>query len=299
MRGSMIKPIYELLLWNNCNNNCKFCFMKYNHHDNKFLSDDNKLTSMKKAVQLLESDVYKDGSHVLLVGGELFDTKFSEQTEQYFKFFLTTIVHYMVSGKIDLLYVNTNLIYQDLSYLYFFLNLIKDFELFDRLKFTTSYDICGRFNDSRSRIIVEGNLSKIVSDFPKIKIVVNMIMTKQFCESVLSNRFNVKQFMEDFKVNVNTIPYIILHDYMAATRDQIYKTLLLLDQQMPGYLRAYINNIAIEQDKLLYEYDGEKYVFMTAKNASCGHNENFHLCTVGKNRCFICDMIEFGEALNV
>lgn len=295
----MIKPIYELLLWNNCNNNCKFCFMKYNHHDNKFLSDENKKVSMKKALQLLNSDTYKDGSHVLLVGGELFDTKFSYDTEQYFKYFLTTIVHYMVSGKIDLLYVNTNLIYQDHSYLYYFLNLINDFGLFDRLKFTTSYDIYGRFKDSKSRILMEKTLGELLVDFPKIHIVVNMIMTKQFCEAVLSRRFNVKQFMDDFKVSVNTIPYIILHEDMAASRDQIYSTLQLLDQQMPGYLRAYIDNIAINQDKLLYEYDGKEFVFMTAKNAPCGHNENFHLCTVGKDRCFICDMIEFGEVMDV
>ena len=295
----MIKPIYELLLWNNCNNNCKFCFMKHNHHDNKFLSDENKKSSMKQALQLLNSDSYINGSHVLLVGGELFDTKFSQETENYFKYFLNTIVHYMVSGKIDLLYINTNLIYQDLSYLYYFLDLIRDFELFDRLKFTTSYDLYGRFNDSRSKHIVEYNLSKVVCDYKKINIVVNMIMTKQFCESVLSGRFNIKTFMDDFCVNVNTIPYIILHDSMAASRDQIYKTLLTLDRQIPGYLRSYIDNISLSQDKLLYEYDGEKYVFMSSKNAPCGHNENFHLCNIERDRCFVCDMIQLGDTLNV
>jgi biotin synthase-like enzyme len=24
----IFKPIYEFLLWNNCNNNCKFCFQR-------------------------------------------------------------------------------------------------------------------------------------------------------------------------------------------------------------------------------------------------------------------------------
>lgn len=299
MQNNRPKPIYELLLWNNCNNNCKFCFMKYHHHNNKFLDDDNKAISIQKADEILNSSTYKDGSHVLLVGGELFDVKFSKHTESVFFNFLDKVVHYMTIGKIDLLYVNTNLIYKDLDYLYFFLKKIDENNLFERLKFTTSYDIDGRFKNEEDRLLVEHNLKKLVVDFPKIKIVANMILTKGFCEAVLSEKFNVKSFMDTFGVNVNTIPYIILHKDLAATRGQIYRTLLKLDQQMPGYLRSYIDNVAIDQDKWLYEYDGEKFVFMTANNASCGHNENFRMYVPNNDRCFICDMLKLGEVADV
>lgn len=292
-----IKPIYELLLWNNCNNNCKFCFMKHNHHDNKFLSDENKEKSLKLALDVLNSPDYIDGSHVLIVGGELFDNKFPDHLEKSFFTFLDTIVSYMVSGKIDLLYVNTNLIYKDLNYLYYLLNNINKHNLFERLKFTTSYDLYGRFIEDRKET-VENNLKQLLIDFPNINIVANMILTKQFCEKVLNKEFSVKEFIDTYKVKVNTIPYIILHEEMAASRDLIYKTLLFLDKEIPGYLKAYVDNVALEQEKLLYEYDGEKYVYMTAKNAKCGHNENFHRYVLGRDRCFICDMLELKEVLS-
>lgn len=289
-----IKDIVELLCWNNCNGHCRFCFMHYHHHKNKFLSDGDKAVSLNKALALLNSPTYKDGSHVLLVGGELFDTKFSRHTEKVFRNFLETIVSYMVCGKIDLLYVNTNLIYENTDYLYYLLRLIDKQALFPRLKFTTSYDIYGRFLGNE-RALFERNLSAIKKDFPEIRIVVNMIMTKQFCEAVLSDNFSVKNFKEKYHVDVNTIPYIILHEDMAAERTTIFNTLIKLDYQMPGYLSAYVDNVALDQKKLLYEYDGKEYRFMTAKDSACGHNENFLLYTKDHKHCFICDMLNLKE----
>lgn len=295
------KKIFELLLWNSCNNNCQFCFQKANKnkYPNKFLTDYQKSESIIKAKEFLESEKFEKGSHVLLVGGELFDNKFTIITETVFFNFLYYVIDKMVSKEIDLLYVNTNLIYQNTDYLVHFLNLIKENNLFERLKFTTSYDVYGRFKTEEDRKLVEKNLIKLKELFPDIKIVVNMIMTKQFCEAILEDKLNVKEFKKEFGVEVNTIPYIILKENMAATRDMIYKTLVKLDEQMPGYLRAYIDNVAIDQEKLLFEYDGNEYKFMTAQNTSCGHNENFHLYTTNKDRCFICDMIKLGEIANV
>lgn len=290
------KKIYELLCWNNCNNNCQFCFQKHHRHEEKFLNENRKVDSMAKAYTLLKSQTYISGSHVLLVGGELFDTKFSENTERVFQYFLKQIIDWMIVGHIDLLYVNTNLLYEDTTYLTkYLLDPIKKHKLFDRLKFTTSYDLYGRFTEEHPASLVEKNLCKLKKRYPDIKIVVNMIMTKQFCEAVLSGSFSVKEFKEKYGVMVNTIPYIILTEDMAATREQIYSTLAKLDADEPGYLAWYVDNLALPQEKLLYEYNGKEYVFMTANNASCGHNENFHLYTPSKDRCFICDMLALKE----
>ena len=290
------KRIYEFLLWNNCNNNCQFCFQKHHRHEEKFLDENQRVESMFKAVQLINSDTFIPGSHVLLVGGELFDTKFSEGTERVFRSLFCQMIHWMLNGHIDLLYINTNLLYTDTTYLTkYLLEPIKKNNLFDRLKFTTSYDLYGRFTKDRPASLVEHNLQKIVKKYPDIHIVVNMIMTKQFCEAVLSGTFSVKNFKTKYGVSVNTIPYIILTEDMAPTREQIYSTLAKLDADEPGYVKDYVHNIALPQEKLLYEYNGKEYVFMTAANSPCGHNENFKMYTPTKDRCFVCDMIDLGE----
>jgi hypothetical protein len=53
----------------------------------------------------------------------------------------------MNNNIIDLLYINTNLIYENMSILFNFLDLIKNNNLFNRLKFTTSFDLQGRFKN--------------------------------------------------------------------------------------------------------------------------------------------------------
>lgn len=290
------KPITELLMWRNCEGHCAFCFQQHPRKEQYFLDEYRRVDSMAKAVNLLNSNKFTPGSHVLLVGGELFDTKFTVNTERVFNAFLKQIVDFQVKGHIDLLYINTNLLYKDTTYLTkFLLDRVKKHNLFDRLKFTTSYDLYGRFSPERPASLIEGNLKLLTKKYPDIHIVVNMIMTKQFCEAVLSGSFSVKAFKEKYKVDVNTIPYIILTEDMAATREQIYSTLAKLESDEPGYIRAYVHNIALPQEKHLFEYNGKEFVYMTAANSPCGHNENFKLYTPTKDRCFVCDMLDLGE----
>jgi hypothetical protein len=67
---------------------------------------------------------------------------------------------------------------------------------------------------------------------------------------------------------------------------------------MPGYLKAYVDNVALPQEKLLYEYNNGELVFMSSKNnPDCGHNINFMRYQPEKDRCFICDMLALKEAV--
>ena len=76
----------------------------------------------------------------------------------------------MADGTIDLLYLNTNLIYEDISGLGFVLDLMKN--KFDRLKFTTSYDLYGRFRKKFDETLFFTNLKWIKEKFPECNIVV-------------------------------------------------------------------------------------------------------------------------------
>ena len=141
-----IKPIYEYLLWDNCKNHCSFCFLKKN---SILLKEEQKCEALKKALHLIDTEFVK-GSHVLFVGGELYDT-ITPKYEQTMKEAHSDIVHKIIENYIDLFYVNTNLIYEDLSLLDDLISKLQKNMLFDRLKFTTSFDLVGRFKTNKDK----------------------------------------------------------------------------------------------------------------------------------------------------
>lgn len=280
------KPIFEFLLWDNCNNNCKFCFQRknprlFNKKERKQILDD--------TISFIKSDKFKKGSHVLICGGEIFDkpTDFED-----LNVFFTQIDSLMADGTIDLLYLNTNLIYEDVSGLEFVLNLMKD--KFDRLKFTTSYDLHGRFRKKFDETLFFMNLKWIKEKFPECNIVVNTILTKQTCEKIINKEFSVKRFMEEYNCWVNLIPYIIYDEKLSGSRGQIFSALQIVDKENQGYLERYIPNITIEQEKDLYYYQNGKYVFCSCELSDCGHAVNFKRYSKD-GTCFCCDLKNFFE----
>lgn len=280
-----MKSIYEFLVWDNCHNNCKFCFQRSNP---TILTLFERQRSLNKVIEFLDSDKYEKGSHILLVGGELFDTPSSIDIlfECYQK-----LIKKMLSNDIDLLYINTNLIYTDRSILGSILCLLERNKLLERVRFTTSFDFEGRFKSEDDKDIMLRNLENIKSQFPDLPIVTNIILTDKACSQILENNFNPSEFMERYKCWINFIPYLIYNKELSASRSKIFKTLKYIDKQIPGYLSKYINNLDLPQDKLLYKYDRSirDFKFDSCKNLSCGHSENFKLYSE-KETCFICDL---------
>ena len=64
------KKIYEFLVWDNCTNNCSFCFQRknprlFNHTQRKII--------LQKTLDFINSEKFIKGNHVLICGGEIFD----------------------------------------------------------------------------------------------------------------------------------------------------------------------------------------------------------------------------------
>lgn len=277
------KKIFEFLLWDNCNNHCKFCFQR----DNPRLFNQNQRKKiLNDTISFIRSDRFEKGSHVLICGGEIFD-KPSDFLD--LNVFFAQIDGLMADGTIDLLYLNTNLIYEDVSGLCFVLDMMKD--KFDRLKFTTSYDLYGRFNKKFDETLFFTNLKWLKEHFPNCNVVVNTILTKQTCEKIINKEFSIKEFMENYDCWINLIPYIVYDEKMSATRTQIFSSLQTVENENPGYLQRYIPNISIEQEKDLFVYRDEDYHFCSCDLSDCGHSVNFKRYSKEKT-CFCCDLKE-------
>lgn len=307
-----MKKIYEFLLWNNCGNNCTFCHQRQHERKNldKILNPQEQINSINKCLEFLNT-VFEKGNHVLLVGGEIFDIK-NIEVKSHLQHLFSMIINMMEVNEIELLYLNTNLLYTDLTLLTTFLDKIEKANLFHRLKFATSYDIIGRYSSFERELLFYKNLKYLTDGYKDLNIVVNTVLTKEACNRIVSNdfgadflleylanqgksKFTIKDWIEYFKVEINTIPNIILNYEKApdaAKKTEIFNTLLHIDKLIPGYLNKYAENIALMQEKLLYEYNKFKneFVYCSSKLSKCGHSENFKQSFIDSVDCYPCEI---------
>jgi len=288
-----IKPIYEFLVWDNCNNNCQFCFQRENP---RLFKHNMREHILNEVLSFIDSDKFKKGSHILICGGEIFD-KPSDFKILYD--FFSQIIDRMNKGTIDLLYLNTNLIYENISGLFDVLDMIKENNLFERLRFTTSYDLEGRFSDKPMpnthhlpEEVMLDNLVSIKNEYPDIQIVTNTILTKPVCEAIINEKYNLKQWMEKYHCWVNLVPYIVYDKKLSASREEIIKALYKINEQNNGYLKRYILNFDLSQDKLLYMFKDGEFRFCSCAIDKCGHSVNFKKYS-NTNSCYVCDLKEF------
>lgn len=304
-----MKKIYEFLLWNNCGNGCTFCHQRAHERktDDKILNSFERIKSLNTCKRFLKSNEFEKGNHILLVGGEIFDET-DKEVKTALVSLLDQVLDQMLDDEIDLLYINTNLLFDINTILLSFLEKVKVNHLFERLKFTTSYDMIGRFTRKDREFLFYKNLKYLTDHYNDLKIVVNTVLTKEACKRIIENKFgadyfidwngncvSMKDWMEIFRVNVNTIPYIKLDSDNAPdmpTREDVFKALLHLNSIIPGYLKQYSNNIGLKQEKLLFEYNKfeDKFVFCSSKLSDCGHSVNFKLSFKDSQACYPCEI---------
>ena len=282
-----IKPIYEFLVWDNCSNNCQFCHQRNNPRNFDLFTRSHILY---KTLKFIKSDKFENGSHVLIVGGEIFDTQ--ELSIMLIQFF-NELAFLMYKNTIDLLYINTNLLYYDISILICCLKQFPIFKIdFNRIKFTSSYDIKGRFRSKDDEKLWFRNLDYIKTEFPELNVVVNTILTNEMCDKILNNKFDPIKFQTDNDIYVNYIPYIIKDPSLSASRGTILKTLKYIDDKSNHtYIQKYIDNFDLPQEKRLWKFQDGEYQFCSCGYSKCGHSLNFTKYS-DKGSCFVCDLKE-------
>ena len=288
----------EFIVWHNCTNQCDFCWQCKKQDKTAFLNHIEMIAAIRATEEKILNEV-NDGDDVLLVGGEILNS-YNELSDYELHRLLNLCASLIKKDRIRYLYINTNLIYGNRKNLTYLLDLFNGIE--DRLKFTTSYDVYGRFNhvlnttiDSLASKIWFNNMLYIKDNYPKINVVVNVIITKQLVEKVPKNwaiNWDALQSTLGIKY-INFIPYIPVEDdrSMDVTFKDIVKVLAAEEKRNPGYINKYIDDFDLNQDKILYEYHKDKgYVECTAKYSDCHHNENFK--KVLDNECYICKLKE-------
>ena len=290
----LVMPIYEFLLWDNCTNNCKFCFQRKSP---RLFSIDFQKQILNNVLSFINSDKFQVGSHILLVGGEIFD----DSNRKFIIEFFDKICKLMTRNTIELCYLNTNLLYEDLNLLFLVLDVFKQNSLLDRLKFTTSYDLVGRFSTNSKEQLFISNLHTITSNY-NVKVVTNMILSNELCRKIIDQTFSLSRFQQENNTELNLIPYIILDEALATDKNNIMQALTTLKKKDYMIFKSFLFNINIKQPRKMFYFKDCKDIIdnkLTAcecKLLECGHSENFKRYTVDKKSCFVCDINEVFNA---
>lgn len=280
-----IKPIFEFLLWDNCNNNCQFCFLK---RSPRVFSLTEQQNISSHVLKFINSPRFKKKSHILLVGGELFD-----DYRRTFLIDLFQAINIEIANEIvDNFYLNTNLIYNEkcMTLLQNCLSCLDKHIVSTKLHFTTSYDICGRFSCQSKIDAFFTNIKQLKENFPMMTLNVNAILTKQMCIALLDKSFDILQFETDYNVNLNFLPYIISNDELTPDRDLVLKSISMICGEYPDIRDRLISNTLLNQPRMMYYYKNGIWNYCSCKNSKCGHSQNFKLYDKEKKHCFACDL---------
>lgn len=280
-------PMKEFLLWSNCPNNCQFCWQRKMDKAETNLTEEEKLQAISAVRDEIATLPYSD---ILIVGGEVYCSH-SQAVNNALKGLFEFIKERIDNGLTRFMYANSNLIYDDLSVVTGLLDTFAGAE--DKLKFTTSYDVYGRYSDEAHRQTFLNNLAYLTQHYPNIHPVVNCILTSQMCDHIMGGSFNINSFVETYGLAfVNMIPYIPVEqgDIMTPTWSQVTGALTYIETFAPHYLHNYVYQLDFHQDRVLKEYHkSEGFVACTSEYLECGHNSNYTRAT-DDGTCYVCKM---------
>lgn len=283
---------HEFLMWNNCTNKCKFCHQCLRNDPETHLDKHEMLKCIIDVQTDLDNIV--DQEDILLVGGEIL-APYDKIVTDGLRGLFYKVCDKIKENKIRYCYINTNLLYKDRTILDQCLKAFTLNNIEDHLKFTTSYDLYGRFEIPESERLFLVNLEWIQKTYPTVNVVVNVILTKQAIAKLVSREFDPQKFQKKYGIKyINFLPYIPIPDDSSMTpsfRD-IIRALLKLEQLYPGYIQNYIDDYDLNQNKQLFEYrKSTGFVECTAQYAECHHNSNFKK-VLSDGSCYICKLIE-------
>lgn len=210
---------YEL--WKDCSNGCPFC---YNRNQPKEL---NKVGRMNYIMNLMRSDEVNSYNTMGFIGGELFNTELLNTTEQdVFTQLMSLSADLVKQGKIDRVYITSNLIYADTSLLVRVLNMLNSKGVINHYCLCTSWDYKYRFKTENDKRLWERNMLFVKNTYPTLMLHVETIITQVLIDAVMSGELDLSMFEKKYGASV---------DYMAPNAGYNYSSKQEFEKEIPGF----------------------------------------------------------------
>lgn len=309
----------QIELWKQCNNFCEFCYLA---DQNKFVSDDIKISNLEKANMILDRYFLEHNESIKAVGflgGEFFQGQMSNPTvKEKFYNLCKKCFHLINEDKIRDFWCYCTLTIGDQEDLYELINLfdsvVKDKEK-HKFWIQVSYDTRGRFNqpgkfENWNKHML--NLQK----YPFICFNVTSIMTEDFLQKVLSGELDLVKFQERYKnafffkqpnaINDKTKSEMLKNlPWFFAKRQTYLKFLKKLKMNNTDLFKD-ILNITLRSDFMFNQLEDEDIIDPQIRDKTtweetrsdtinkCGHPLNYQ-CYSDSDECCLCDYFKVTE----
>ena len=285
----MSKNFIQYELWKDCRNGCKFC-------TNFLQKDVDKKESLEFVLKDLDNIQGKDFD-LGFIGGEFFDNQLDNDDikELFYKLFNKT-KEKIQQGIIKRLFITVTLIYDIEKQLIPFLNYLKEIDIIDKVVLCTSYDLKYRFYTKEREDLWKGNVKRLNTLYPSIKIHTQIILTSFFIDAVLTNQFNIKEFCKEYNI---TIDYNEPQSGFYYTKEEMKEKLpdfyptrsQFINFMNKTILQEHIINPdtflirELHADRLYYSFEGKQYLITDRHK-----KENFYIKVAeGKNQLGFAD----------
>ena len=282
---------YEFSLWDNCTNNCTFCWTSNSPKAN-LLNNQLKITSINTVIDYINNKI-ENNSDVLITGGELFDNK-DNLISQKITELIDCLFNNLYLNKIHDIFIITNLIHSNESLLNYILNKISNLPkiLKNRIHITTSYDIIGRFKceqDKQEFLTHLKQFSNIINN--KKNIVVNTILTKSACNAILNGIHNIKKLQKEYNCSWDLIPFVSNINEETPSKKLVFDTLKYIENKIPGYINKFEHDFLSNTTSIALKIHGSTIINATAElNKNCNHSINYTKYANDTTSCFMCDL---------
>lgn len=195
-----IKAI-QFELWENCDNNCTFCYSKL---DRINCTPEQQINNINFASNMIsDEDKMKDYNCVALIGGEFFQGQLANpEVKIAFMNLIKQINKLMEEGKIEEVWLAATLTRENQSDLY---ETLSHFTDMTKVLINTSYDTLGRYHLENGKEIWLNNLRILKEKYDGITIHTQTIVTQAFIDETMNPETNMimkilKYSLLDFKL---------------------------------------------------------------------------------------------------
>lgn len=322
MTSNQIRTL-QFELWQECNNDCTFCYLG---KENKKTKDDLKIASLKRTYDKI-SDIsnYPEFNCIGYIGGEFFQGQLrnSEVRSEFFKLMSKTAELYN-SGVIEQVWISATLTIGSQSDLYETLNLFNNHE---GVWIITSWDTLGRFKSDKMRSTWDFHMKNLKKKYPDIKLNICTILTDDCISKYLSGELSFQKMIKEYDASFffkqcgciyNSAREDSFEDQRRAkifsneilpgffpTRKKFIDFLRLFREQETSDMWSRLFNIKLRADNLYRSFnDGSTDIYHRFKDTRgevddsapmpCGH-PFVYASYIDSDACCLCDKIKLSN----
>lgn len=316
-------------LWQDCDNNCEFCYLKKNRI---LTSVEQKIENINKVLSIIRDDkLMTEYNAVALIGGEFFQGQLNSLDNSLYSKFMELIgeLKWQLSmNKIRQVWITASLLSPDVHHLFSVLDALTSIELNENQKIIlcTSWDTKGRFHTQEQLDSWYQHVAYISNRFSKIEVHVQTIMTQEFIDDILENGWEWYDKIGNNKVSVDFKPPFIATadiEFGKTTLSEYMETIQKTKEEFPAkffiddrnkylkFLQMVAERFGVDalkrfgdptiRSKSINHLDlgtkiDNRFDVDSIENVECGHPIDSY-CYLNDNHCCRCDAQNLYETM--